>query len=616
MTTSLLSVFFDRAACYPDRVAMRVLADGRVVTWGEWAEGARRFAAALRAGGVIPVSSVAVFAGNRPAWPIADLGALAAGMVGVGLYPTSAVAQVRQVMGDCAAAVAVVDTPERLAQVLAARAGGALPALRTVVAAEGAEAAAAAAAAGLPDERGVEVVGWREWLGRGARALAADPSLGAAVERAARGVDPEGIAVLIYTSGSTGEPKGARISHRYLAASAASVRDTLGLGESDTTLSFLPFCHAGERVFGLYTRVLCGMEAALVDDASRVWDAAHVYRPTLFGGLPRVYEKLHERLEEERAAAPDELRQRWERTLLLGRERSRRRRGGGAVPPELEGEWAREGAPAFAHVRAHFGGRMRLATSGGATLPAEVAEYLDALGVTVLGAYGLTEHLCAAFNRPDCYDFATAGPPMPGTVVRIAEDGEVLLRCGALTFSGYHGRDAETREAFTPDGEWLRTGDVGALDERGALRVLGRKKELIALSTGKKVAPLPIEAKLAEDPFIAQAVLHGEGRKFISALIALRRPAVEAWARERGMGGVAYAELLRHPGVVARVQDAVDRVNALVSRTEGVRQFALLERELSVEEDELTPTMKVRRVLVAEKFRGRLDALYAEPRRA
>ena len=606
MSEMLLSTFLDRADRHPERVAMRVFGEARAMTWGEWGDASRRFAAALVAGGHAPGSAGAVFAGNRLAWPVADVGLLAARVVSVGLYPTSAPAQVRQVLGDCAAELAVVDTPERLAKLLAAREGGALPALRTIVASG---EAGSTREGGGPD--GVEVVGWGEWLARGGRALAADPSLGGAIERAARAVDPEGIALLIYTSGSTGEPKGARISHRYLGASAASVRDTLALGETDSTLSFLPFCHAGERVFGLWTRVLCGMEAALVDDAALVWDAARACAPTLFGGLPRFYEKLHERLEEERAAAPDELAGRWERTLRLGRERSRLVRASAPVPPALDAEWRREGAPLFDLVRAHFGGRLRLATSGGATLPAEVAEYLDALGVTVLGAYGLTEHLCAAFNRPDCYDFASAGPPMPGTVVRIAEDGEVLLRCGALTFSGYHGREAETREAFTPDGEWLRTGDVGALDERGALRVLGRKKELIALSTGKKVAPLPIETKLAEDPLIAQAVLHGEGRKFISALIALRRPAVEAWARERGLEGTPYAELLQHPDLRARVSEAVDRVNALVSRTEGVRRFALLERELSVEEDELTPTMKVRRALVAEKFRGRLDALYA-----
>jgi long-chain acyl-CoA synthetase len=239
-----------------------------------------------------------------------------------------------------------------------------------------------------------------------------------------------------------------------------------------------------------------------------------------------------------------------------------------------------------------------------------VAELLDAAGLTVLGAYGQTEHLCVAFHRPERYDFDTVGVPMPGTELRIADDGEVLVRRGALTFAGYFGREGETRAAFTEDGEWLRTGDLGALDARGFLRITGRKKELIALSTGKKVAPLPIEARLAEDPLVAHAVLYGEGRKFVSALVCLRREAAEQWARSRGLA-LPLDELARHPALQARVQEAIDGVNAALSRSEQVRRFVVLDRELSVADEELTPTHKVRRALVTAKYGDRLDALYA-----
>ncbi len=601
-SATIASVFLERAREHGDRPAMRTLKVGgaeadSVLTWAEWAERSRAFAAALVAAGHSPGAVVAIFAGSRVEWPIADLGCVLAGCVGVGLYPTSAAAQVRHILADAGAAIVVVDSPERLAVLEAALALGAERRGGPVLIA--------------PDDVALNrpgVVSWSEWLERGRRALE-----GGAVEELERRVSaarPDDVAALIYTSGSTGEPKGARIPHRYLLASAVSVRDTLGLTAEDTALSFLPYCHAAERVFGLYTRILCGMECALVPDHTRVGASARSYGPTLFGGLPRFYEKAYEAMEAERATAPAEERARWDRVLELGRRRSaHRRRAGSDWDVELERAWADGVVPFAARLKDHFGGRIRLATSGGAALPEEVAVFLDALGLTVLGAYGLTEHLCAVFNRPDAYGFDTAGPPMPGTTLRIADDGEILILRSDLTFAGYHGRPAESRRAFTGDGAWLLTGDLGELDARGFLRVTGRKKELIALSTGKKVAPVPVEARLMEDPWIAQAVLVGEGRKFISALLTLRRPMVEGWARSSGLDE-AVDVLTDRPEVIARVQEAVDRVNAGLSRTEQVRRFVLLDRELSLEENELTPTMKIRRSVVLERFRDRIDDLY------
>lgn len=599
MSETVISLFRERVERYGDRAALRTLAAGgaprdRVLSWREWGDASRRFAAALVGAGHRPGEAVAVLAGNRALWPIADLGILQAGGIGVGLYPTSAPGQVRQVLRDAGAVLLVVDTPEQLAKAESIRSE--LPELRTIVCQD-------------LCETGVRKVSWDVWLARGERALARGRGITAELRRRADRVSPDDVAILIYTSGSTGEPKGARISHRYLLESALSIQQTLGLDDRDSSLSLLPYCHAAERVFGLYARIVCGMEAGLVEDHNRVWDAARAFGPTLFGGLPRFYEKVSEALRAEQEASSGAERRRWERVLELGRERSRLRQAGLPVPAEPEAEWRDLGEPLFARVRERFGGRIRLATSGGAALPREVAEHLDALGLPVLGAYGLTEHLCVAFNRPDRYTLDAAGPPMPGTGIRIADDGEILVRRNALTFSGYHNRPDETRAAFTPDEEWLATGDLGTVDAVGSLRVTGRKKELIALSNGKKIAPLPLEAALARDPWIAQAMLYGEGQRFISALISLRRPVVETWAREHGLPA-DYPALLRHPALLARVQETVDRLNARVSRPEQVRRWTLLERELCVEEEELTPTFKVRRPVVAEKFRDRLEALY------
>jgi long-chain acyl-CoA synthetase len=366
MAETAATVFLERVTRYGDRPALRTLAAGgaardETLSWHAWGEAARRFAAALIADGHRPGEAVAILAGNRVCWPIADLGVLLAGGVSAGIYPTSAAVQVQRVLADSSAATVIVDTPAQLEKVRAVRAE--LPGLRTIVAVE---------------PFGRAVTGWDHWLAAGEAALG--DGVDAEVARRTEAAAPDDVALLIYTSGSTGEPRGAEIPHRYLLDSALSIRQTLGLHEDDTALSFLPFCHAAERVFGLYTRIVCGMEAALVEDHGRVWDAARAYGPTTFGGLPRFYEKAAESLQAEHEAAGGELRARWDRTLALGAERSRLRRAGEPVPPALEAEWRQLGAPVLARARALFGGRVRLATSGGASLPQHVSEYLDALG--------------------------------------------------------------------------------------------------------------------------------------------------------------------------------------------------------------------------------------------
>ncbi|HET7233544.1 MAG TPA: AMP-binding protein [Longimicrobium sp.] len=589
--STVVREFLRRVARQPDGIAYRTLAAGgapadSALTWGEWAARARRFAAALVADGLQPGETVAILAGSSTLWPVADLGVLMAGCVSVGIYPTSAPAQVRQIVADCGARILVVDTHDQLAKALAVR--EALPALRRIIA---------------EDAFDDDVLPWDAWLAHGDAHMSV---VSAEIDHRIEAGSSGDTAILIYTSGSTGEPKGAEIPHRYLLASAASIAESLELGEDDTTLSFLPFCHAAERIFGLYTRIHAGMEAALVPDHTRVWEAARAYGPTLFGGLPRFYEKAFESLRAEHLAATGDERARWDRVAQLGVTRSRLMQARQYVPAALEDEWRRAGEPLFERARRIFGGRVRRATSGGAALPVDVAEYLDALGITVLGAYGLTEHLCVAMNRPGAYRFDTAGPPMPGTELRIADDGEILLRRNELTFTGYHGRPGESRAVFTADG-WLLTGDLGEQLEDGSLRVTGRKKELIALSTGKKVAPLPIEAALAQDPYIGQVMLYGEGQKFISALIALRPTMLRQVANAPHLNG---DPIIRHPGLITHVQAAVDRVNAGLSRTEQIRRFVVIGRELTAEAGDLTPTLKLRRTVVAEKFRDHLEALY------
>lgn len=542
---TIVDALLRHAVEMPDRVALRTMS-GQSVTWAELARRAREIAGALVASGIRPGDRVAVLAHNSMVWPLADLGTLLAGAISVGLYPTSSAAQVAEVLSDCGARLLVVDDATQFEKVRTVR--DRLPALERVVA---------------WGETPGNATSWDEWVGAASPALPPPP-------------DPAADAVLIYTSGSTGVPKGARISHACLAASAQSIAEVLQLTRDDRTMGFLPYCHAAERMFGHATRVWVGFEAMLVNDVSGVFSAAATYHPTVFGGLPRLYEKAYEamRAAELSARTPSEGRERVEAVRL-----------------------------------AHFGGRVRWATSGGAALPVAVAEYLDAHGLRVLGAYGQTEHLCVAMHRADRCNFTTVGVPMPGTELRIADDGEVLVRRSALTFSGYWERDAETREAFTEDGQWLKTGDLGSVDADGFLTITGRKKELIALSSGKKVAPLPLEAALANGPWIEHAVLFGEGRRFVTALFTLRRETLRAWAMQEGLAP-AIPALHAHPAVRAAVQAQVDAVNATVSRPEQVKRWVIAPESFSVASGELTPTLKLKRHEVTARYAHLVASLY------
>jgi long-chain acyl-CoA synthetase len=550
-----------RAHATPDRVAVRALVAGgapaeQTLTWGGWAERARAVAAALVADGVAVGDAVAVLAGNRMLWPVSEYGALMAGAVSAGLFPTCTSAQLEALLADCRPPVVVVDGAFQLDKVLSvltrAVSLGEPPAgaVRTVVCDD--ERAAGAAARGCSArEAGVRVLSWDAWLREGAERLA-DGAVAREVDARIAEASPERIAGLIYTSGSTGEPKGACVSHAYYLASAESIAAALGLTEDDSSLAPLPFAHAAERVFGMHTRAVAGMEAGLVADASRLWEAARAYRPTLLGGLPRLYEKLHEVV---RLAAD-------------------------------AGESPRDA------LHATLGGRVRLATSGGAPLPREVVESLDALGLAVLGAYGQTEHLCIAMHRPGRHAFDSAGPPMPGTEVRVAADGELLVRRNALTFSGYLRKPEATRAAFTDDGAWLRTGDVAELDAEGCIRITGRIREILALSTGKKVSPLPIERRLAEHPAVDHAVVVGEGRKHAAALLFSRAPADDESLAES-------------------IGAHVEAVNAALAPHERVRRWTTVAAELTEAGGELSPKLEVRRGVVAARYARLIEELYA-----
>ena len=563
----LVHQFVERARTDGDRIAFAVYPAGATraqaeLSWRDWNNSARAVGASLIAGGIAAGDRVAVLSRNRPLWPIADVAIQMTGAIGVGIYPTSAPVQIEALLIDCGARLIFVDSIAHARVVLdaATRLDRALTIVCDVSAMEW---------AAHTDVHVANVVRFDDWRNEGARTLVADRAAAEQLDARIAAVSLDDIAALIYTSGSTGEPKGACISHRYLAASAESIAATLTLTAADRTLAFLPYSHAAERVFGQCTRVLLGMTAALIEDPTDVFRVAQDFEPTFFGGLPRVFERLFEAAEVARRDGKDA------RTAIISR----------------------------------IGPRCRLATSGGAALPRHVGEFLQSLGLPIIGAYGQTEHLCVAMNRREQLRFDTVGPPMPGTEIRITSDGELLVRRTALTFDGYWQKPDESRAAFTEDGEWLITGDRAEQDSDGALRIVGRVKELIALSNGRKIAPLPIEAALTASPFIAHAVCHGEGRKYLVVLLSLRRDVVEAWARQERIG-IAWPALAQHAALHERLQPAVDEVNATLARTDRIQSFAVTDREFTLEDGELTPTLKLMRNVIATRFTDIFDRMY------
>jgi long-chain acyl-CoA synthetase len=356
----------------------------------------------------------------------------------------------------------------------------------------------------------------------------------------AESAKPDDIAIMVYTSGTTGPPKGACLSHRYIINSVESLRQTIPIYDTDVSFSYLPFCHVAERISGLYNRLFAGASAYFVDDLARLGEYMLEVKPTVFASLPRFFEKIYARIVSDGST----------------------------------------------NVKDYFGGRVRLLTSGGAPLPLEVAEFFASAGLPILQAYGLTENVCVAFNRPDNYKFGTVGPPMPGCEVRLADDKEILVR-SEMMFSGYYKAPEETAKMFANG--WLLTGDLGEFDEDGFLKITGRKKELIVTSTGKKVSPTLLENMLKENHLISQAMVYGEGRSYLVALITLNAP--------------------------ADVQEIIDKVNRRVSSTESIKRFAILDRDFEIARDEITPTGKLKRDVITNRFRDVINELYTDKHR-
>jgi long-chain acyl-CoA synthetase len=580
----------------------------RATSWQELRNLADLFGMALMARGFQPNDRVAILSANRLIWPVADLGTIAAGGISVGLYPSSSPAQCEYILNHAQAGFVLVDTRQQLEKILAIRSN--LTAAPTIIVAE-------------PGDYGDEhILVWSEFLQSGTQARLAGGE--GRLLQTARAGRYEDTAIIVYTSGTTGQPKGACLSHRYVLASCESLEKTVcdinaslpaeivaqHQSEPFVALSFLPFCHVGERISGMYHRLNLGIAGYLIHDMSRLYQIMLEVNPHTFAGLPRFFEKIYAKILNDVANGDGYQPAEFAAALELNKEIKRLRREGQVVPEDMLTRYADFDARIYRKVRANLGSRMLAASSGAAPIPPEVLDLFEyGANLTIFEAYGLTEFVCGAFNTPTARKPFSVGKPMHLCQLRIAPDGEILLR-GHLMFSGYYRDEKETAEVIDSDG-WLHSGDIGRLDTEGFLFITGRKKEFIKTSTGKKIAPLAIENLCKRHHLISNVMVYGDNRNYLTALITLNPLELCAFAKRAGISLTSYAALTALPQVRQVVESAIAAANQQVSSTEQIKKFTILEQDFSIEASEITPTGKVKRQVVTEKYHTVIAAMYS-----
>jgi len=588
-------LFLDRVGRTPGAEAFRYPAgEGWAsLTWSETEARVRAVASGLYALGVAPEQVCAILSSTRIEWVLADLAILCAGAATSTIYPSSTPEECAFILADSGAVVAFAENDEQVAKLASRRAE--LPALRHVVAFEG-----------RPSADGW-VLTLAELEARGRQLDEANPGR---FEETAAAVRPDALATLLYTSGTTGRPKGVELTHGCWVAQSRSVQQTGILSHPDPVqLFWLPLAHSFGKMIGT-AQLRIGFPTAVDGRVDKLVENFAKVRPTFVCAVPRIFEKVHNKI---LAGARDggPLKSalfRW--AIQVGLEASRLRRAGKAPGPVLAAQRALADRLVFARVRALFGGRLLFFVSGSAPLSRDVAEFFDAMGVVILEGYGLTESSAGTHvNLPQARKVGSVGPALPGVEVRIAEDGEVLMR-GPWIMRGYRGLEGQTAEALDADG-WLHTGDVGFVDGQGFLTITDRKKDLIKTSGGKYVAPTELESKLkATCPYVAQVLVHGDRRNFVSALVTLDPDAVGKWAAQRGLAGKGASELSQLPEVRALVQEGVDRMNATLPRFATVKKFTVLPREFSEAAGEVTPSQKLKRKAIEARYQAELDLMY------
>lgn len=602
---TLPQILFAWAERQPDALAFREkhLGVWRRVAWGEYASRVRRFALGLEALGFRAGDRLAVASEGVPEWMVADLAAQALGGMCVGLYPTSPWPEIAYVLRHSRARVAVCGDQEQTDKVLEAASREGLPDLAWVVCID---------LKGMRHYARDRLLGFAEVLAKGdARAEANSEAAAALDARVAEG-SPDAPAIVVYTSGTTGVPKGALLSHRNLLVAACGVVDAFGYDSANhEAVCYLPLCHVAERSFSTVMQLCCGSVVNFAESVDTVSSDLREITPTVFLGVPRIWEKLQQTVLIKVKESYPVHRWAFRRALDLALPIARRElaAGGRRTRAYDRAVAALLGALVFRSVR-RFAGlhRARACFCGAASVSPEVLLFFRAIGLPVYQVYGMTETAAVAFQqRPGRTAFGCVGAPIPSLEYRLDEDGELLMR-GPSVFLGYLDAPEATAAAFRAGG-WLASGDV-AREVDGEIQIVDRKKDLIVTSGGKNIAPSEVENALKESEYVREAIVVGEGRNFVAALIQIDYDAVAKWAQERGLSFTTYRSLAELPEVRELVDGEVRRTNERFARVSQVRKFVLLTKELDHDDGELTATMKVRRKAIEAKFDTEIARIY------
>ncbi|MER6465684.1 AMP-dependent synthetase/ligase [Streptomyces sp. NPDC048409] len=611
---SVAALFLERVAATPDAEAYRYpvpAASGqgpdewKSLTWAQAAERVYAIAAGLIELGIEPEQRVALASSTRVEWILADLGILCAGAATTTVYPQTNAEESAFILSDSGSRVLIAEDAAQVAKALEKRAE--LPELTRIVVIDPAG-----------PETGDEVISLAELERRGAAYLEEHPEL---IKERVGAITKEQLATLIYTSGTTGRPKGVRLPQDNWSYMAKAIAATGLIGTDDVQYLWLPLAHVFGKVL-TSGQIEVGHVTAVDGRVDKIIENLPIVQPTYMAAVPRIFEKVYNGVAAKARAGGAAKYKIFQWAADVAREYAKvtqdnfRRTGAATAPFGLAAKHKVADGLVYSKLREAFGGRLRACVSGSAALAPEIGYFFAGAGVHVLEGYGLTESSAASLVNPgEAYRTGTVGKPLPGCEVRIADDGEILLR-GPGIMEGYHGLPEKTAEVLEADG-WFHTGDIGELSPDGYLRITDRKKDLIKTSGGKYIAPAEVEGQFkAVCPYVSNILVHGADRNFCTALIALDEVAILDWAKENGLEGKSYAEIVAAPATVEMVDGYVKQLNEGLQRWQTIKKFRLLPRDLDVEHGEITPSLKVKRPVVERGYKHLIDEMYAGTREA
>jgi long-chain acyl-CoA synthetase len=561
------------------------------ISWLQVNEQSKKIAAGILSLGLKPGGAVSILGNTRLEWTLSDLGVMRAGMISVGIYQTLSKEQVTYILNDSESKILFVENREQLERIQLQM--DKLPSLEKIILWDG-EAA------------GDHVILLKDLIAAGEKVLSEKPDF---VGQAEKNISSSDTALIIYTSGTTGPPKGACLTHKNILSELEATQvfpdEILG----DTMMFFLPLSHVGERVAGQFMRINRGITSAYVNDINKILDDIQEIRPTFFGSVPRIFEKAYAKVQSEVENASFFKRVLFQWAVETGKTVSRFHQRGEQIPRRLKIKKSIADGLVLKKVRAIFGGRVNYFLSSAAPISVEILEFFHACGMLILEGYGQTEVSCFCTGcTPKDYRFGSVGKALPNVELKIADDGEIMVK-GDIVFKGYHNQEELTQKTINPEG-WIFSGDLGRIDSDGFLWITGRKKEIIVTSGGKNVTPTNIESRIMNHPLVEHAMVHGDRRNYLTALISISHENLATWAKNNGYNTDDIPALIQSEPINAEVQSAIDEANKALAKFETIKKYVIVPHPFQVETGELTPTMKVRRKEVEKKYIHLLDSLY------